>query len=87
MRDLLASIGFESDVVVMSALNDYRISAPRTDFDEYDVLVAFKQDGIALEIRDKGPFWVIYPLDDHPELANEQTYARMIWQLQAIGAE
>jgi hypothetical protein len=87
MRDLLASLNFDGDFVVMTALNDYRISAPVDDFTEHDVLLAYRQDGATLEIRDKRPLWLVYPLDGHAELANEQTYAKMIWQLQSVIVE
>ena len=54
------------------------------DGDKYSVLLAEKQDGKALTLRNRGPLWVIYPLSDHPELNKELYHSRMVWQLTAI---
>jgi hypothetical protein len=38
-------------------------------------------NGKRLSLRDKGPIWLIYPLDDHAELQDPYYTIRLVWQL------
>ncbi|MDQ7248529.1 molybdopterin-dependent oxidoreductase [Dongia sedimenti] len=87
LRELLKAAKLTAPSLVMTALNDYRVEVPASDAENYDVIVAYKVDGKYMRVRDKGPFWLIYPLDQHPELRNEQTATKMIWQIKAIDGE
>ena len=84
-RDVMAAVGAkEARTVVARALNDYTIEIPVVDFHEYDVIFAMRMDGQLLTARDKGPLWVVYPRDDHPELQDERIDQRWAWQLKAL---
>jgi len=37
-----------------------------------------------MSLRDKGPIFVIYPFDKHPELLNEVVFSRSVWQVTEI---
>lgn len=87
LRDLLTAAHLASAKLVMTALNDYRVEVPASDAANYDVIVAYKVDGKYIRVRDKGPFWLIYPMDQHPELQNEATATKMIWQMKSIEGE
>ena len=87
LRDLLKAAKLSSSKLRMTALNDYQVEVPASDAERYDVIVAYKLDGRYMRIRDKGPFWLIYPLDQHPELQNEATATKMIWQMKTIEGE
>ena len=52
--------------------------------DRFPVLIAFAQNGRPMPVRERGPLWVIYPLDSYSELQNPVFHARMIWQLRRI---
>jgi hypothetical protein len=80
-RDLLKAVGASGDQVSARALNDYAIEIPFSDFESYDVLFAFRMDDVDLTPRDKGPLWIVYPRDGHPELRNQKVDAKWIWQL------
>ena len=84
LRDLLAHLGLPAGDVVARALNDYEAAIPAADIAGYDVLVADRLDGKAMAIREKGPLWIIYPLDAHPELEGPDTEAKMVWQLSRL---
>jgi hypothetical protein len=71
-------------IAVMRAINDYAVEIPLEDFTRFDVILATHMDGTALSRRDKGPIWVMYPLDDHAELADAVYVNRLIWQLAAV---
>lgn len=66
------------------AANDYSHDIPLSDFTEYDVILAMEADGKRLSLRDKGPLWVMYPIDDHPELKDPVYNPRLVWQLTEI---
>jgi hypothetical protein len=87
IRDLLHKLGLGGATVKLTALNDYAITIPAADFDKYDVVLAYSRDGQPMPVRDKGPLWVVYPLDDHPELKNEETHSKMIWQVRRLDVE
>jgi hypothetical protein len=80
-RVLMEHVGAKGSKLVARALNDYLADIPITDFTDYDVILAIKANGAYLPIRDKGPIFVVYPLDGHPELVNNTIYSRCVWQL------
>lgn len=82
VRDVLASVDASgASVAVMTAANDYSIEIPMADFQKYDVILATSVDGKRLSLRDKGPIWVMYPLDNHEELQDPLYNSRLIWQI------
>lgn len=86
VRDVLSAAGIERPAdaagsVEALALNDYRVLIPMTDFYDYDVLIAREMDGTPMTRRGKGPYWIVYPRDDFPELAESQYDHRWTWQL------
>lgn len=68
------------------ALNDYSVSLPVNDIERYGVILATRMSGKPMAIRDKGPLWIIYPLDGYPELNNQRVHARMVWQVRVLEA-
>lgn len=81
-RDAVASIktGAATSVHLVAA-NDYAIDIPLSDIFEYDVILAMQANGVRLTRRDKGPIWLMYPIDDHAELQDPAYTIRLIWQL------
>jgi hypothetical protein len=84
MRDLLRAVGAQGREVLAVALNDYRTTIPVADFDAYDVILAWRRDGQDMSVRDRGPFWIVYPFDQHGELRHEPYLGRSIWQLKSL---
>jgi hypothetical protein len=86
-RDVLARMDLEGVAYLrLTALNDYYIDVPRSDFYRYDVIFAMEADGQRLSRRDKGPLWLMYPISDHPELSDPIYNARLIWQVVRVEA-
>jgi len=84
LRDLMKYVKAEGQTASFIALNDYRADLAIADMDKYDVILAFKRDGVDLPVRDKGPFFVIFPFSDVPELASESRYAQSVWQVNRV---
>ena len=88
LRDVLApyEVG-PNKTLIMRAINDFAVNIPASDAFEYDVILALFSNGEKMSIREKGPIWVIYPMDDHPELRDDSYNSRLVWQLVSITVE
>ncbi|MEJ1158331.1 oxidoreductase [Prosthecomicrobium sp. N25] len=75
------------ETVEVTALNRYRSAIPVADFEQFRPILALKRGGEYLQVKDKGPLFVIYPFDDRPELKTEQYYGRAVWQVRSITVE
>lgn len=84
MRDLLERVGAQGSTVMATALNDYAIDIDIDEFDRFDVLVAYEMDGKPLLPSNKGPLWIVYPRDQHPELQDIRFDYRWVWQLRRL---
>ena len=80
-RRLLSALDAHGSEAIGTALNDYKSTIPIEDFENYDVLLATRMNGAPLQVRDKGPIWVIYPWSEYPELDDEVTRRKSVWQL------
>jgi hypothetical protein len=88
LRSVLEAADITQDArLKMIAINDFASSAPAADAYKYSVILAVLRDGEEMSIRDKGPIWVIYPMDDHAELQDDLYNGRLVWQLKSITAE
>lgn len=70
--------------VRLIALNDYMVEVPVADVGDTLPIVAYSRDGAPMSIRDKGPFWVIYPFDAAEMYRSEMIFSRSVWQLVRI---
>lgn len=84
LGDLLETVGASGSTVRAAALNDYAMVIPVDGGDEDTALVAYRMDGEAMTVRHKGPLWIVYPYDRHPDFRTETIYARSVWQLESL---
>lgn len=87
LRDVLTRAKAQGTVLKAVALNDYQVSIPASDAQDWNVIVALQIDGKPIAVRDKGPFFVIYPFDSDARLQTATYYSRSIWQLKSIQVE
>ncbi|WP_428672817.1 molybdopterin-dependent oxidoreductase [Roseibium sp.] len=87
LEKLMKHIGANGSEAAVTALNDYRSVIPLTDFETNHPILAYKYNGKYMSIRDKGPLFIIYPFDDHPDLKTELIYSRSVWQVRSIEIE
>ena len=81
---LLEHFKLSASKLKLLALNDYSVEISHDYIKQYNPLVAIKQDGQYLKVRDYGPYWVIISLNEHPEAAKTKHLANMVWQLTVI---
>jgi hypothetical protein len=87
LKDLLQALRAQGTTLKALALNDYKVDIPQEDAFKYDVILARRINGRVLGVRDKGPIFVIYPFESHPELKTLTYYGRCIWQLKELSVE
>lgn len=66
------------------AANDYAVEVPIADAVDGGPIIAFLQNDAPMHLRDKGPFWLVYPYDKSADYRTELVYSRSIWQLVRI---
>lgn len=89
LRDVLAAANIKPGQSLRAvALDEYAVTIPWSDAQNFDVVLAHTIDGVALTPRSKGPLFVMYPYDDNPtELQSVKYYERSIWQLKTLRVE
>jgi hypothetical protein len=76
-----AGIGDDATRIALVALNDYKVEIPLDEIEDTRPIVATRMDGKVMAVRDKGPYWLVYPYDEDTRYRTEAIYARSIWQL------
>ena len=74
----------DSRPITLRALNHYSVKTTTGALIETGAIVATRKSGSRLSLRDRGPFWIILPLSDRPELDNENYHRLLVWQLSHI---
>lgn len=68
-----------------SALNNYSSTLPSEDWTVLGAILATRHNGEHMDVRNLGPFWVIYPIDKQPSILDVQRYhGRMVWQVKEV---
>lgn len=87
LRDIMQRLDAHGQVIVASAINDYKAAIPWSDLTEFKVLVALKRNGEPMRVRDKGPLWIVYPSPARsPDHAGPHNL-KMVWQLRQLNVE
>lgn len=81
---VLEAAGAVGQTLIVSALNDYTASVPYADLQMYKVILATRRDGRLMSVRERGPLWMIYPMDVYPDLRTDAIFARSVWQIATI---
>lgn len=78
---LLDAIGAETMEFVAVGLDDYKFTVSDLDFEQYPIIIAYRQNGDSISLRKLGPLRIMMPFDDFPELLTTQNESRSVWQL------
>jgi hypothetical protein len=84
LKRLLEDRNATGNLVQMIALNDYAIKIPVEELGDEAPIIATRMNGEPMPIRDKGPYWVVFPYDSDPQYQSEIVYSRSIWQLNRL---
>ena len=78
---LLDRLGASGSRLIAVALNDYSAELPVEDARRYDVILALRQNGEYMPVRNRGPLFIVYNFDSDPELRSQKFYSRSVWQV------
>ena len=84
LKAILDAAGAQGKTLIVKALNDYSAEVPMEDAQDFPTMLAIRMNGEEMSVRDKGPLFMIYPFDKHPELYNEKYFSRSVWQIKEI---
>jgi hypothetical protein len=80
--DLIGRAGAEKARFI--AANDFYSDIAIEELQRFDAVLALSMDDKPLSRRDKGPIWVMYPIDSYPELKDSVYNNRLVAQLKVI---
>lgn len=86
LRDVIRAAGAKGQSIRVFAMDNYGAEIPVAEIEKYPVLLALKANGRWLGLGDRGPTWVVYPRDQHPEL-KVQDDAKWVWSAIRIDVE
>ena len=74
---------FQIDAVTATAraLNDYKVEINLKQAIEAGAFIASHENGQAMKVRNKGPFWIVFPWTQRPDLVERKIQDWSIWQL------
>lgn len=81
---LLDDAGANGAAAEVMARNDYMAVISLAEVRALPIILATRRDGAPMSLRERGPVWIIYPMDQQPELQNPGVYARSVWQVSRI---
>lgn len=84
---LLDYVGATGTQIKVTAWDEYVATIPITDIKNYQVLLATHESGQRMTIDDKGPFFIVFPFSDYPELKSDYYYSLSVWQIKEIVVE
>lgn len=70
--------------ITLTALNDYKVTGTLEELLSLDAIIATRRDANTMSVRNRGPFWIILPLSQRPELDEPDFHRYMVWQLSGI---
>lgn len=81
---VLAEVGIEGGQVAAEALNGYSVDIPVAAAVDAGAFLAVHLNGAPMRVKDKGPYWIVFPWSTNPDLNNRDVRAWSIWQLQHL---
>lgn len=87
LSELITTLDIDTDQLTAVALNNYRINLDLAGAIEAGAFIAAQRDGKAMPVRQKGPFWIIFPWSDGAELSDPQLASWAIWQLKTLHSD
>lgn len=87
LKDVLDAVNASTSNLTLVALNDYKVQIPEEYIQDKWPIIARLKNGKPMSIRDKGPYWLIFPFDKYKKLQNQLIYSYSIWQLSKIIVE
>lgn len=83
-KSILAAVEAYGSQAKITALDDYSVVVPTSDFLEFPVLLAMKMNGEVMSTRSKGPLWLMYNFSTNEHFMDPSFRDRMVWQVRTM---
>jgi hypothetical protein len=83
-QDLMKYYKLSGGKIRVFALDDYSFTININEMIRYNVIVAYKMNGEYMKVSELGPFAIIYPIDQFPELESLSVNAKTVWQIKFL---
>ncbi len=84
LADVLKLAGATGGDLTASAADDYKVDITAKDIATFNPILAIEKDGVRMSPEEFGPFFVMWPFKEKPEIDNEIYQAKAIWQVMTI---
>lgn len=87
LADVLTLAGATGGDITLSAADDYKVDITADEMKKYNPILAIEKDGVRMAPDDFGPFFVMWPFKEKPEIDIEAYQAKAIWSVVKIEAK
>jgi len=84
LADVLKLAGATGSDMTLSAADDYKVDITGEEMTKYNPILAIEKDGVRMAPDDFGPFFVMWPFKEKPEIDIELFQAKAIWTVTKI---
>ena len=84
LTEVLKLAGATGGDITLSAADDYKVDITADEMARYDPILAIEKDGVRMAPDDFGPFFVMWPFKEKPEIDIEAYQAKAIWSVVKI---
>jgi hypothetical protein len=84
LAEVLKLAGATGGDITVSAADDYKVDITADDMAKFDPILAIEKDGVRMAPDDFGPFFVMWPFKEKPEIDIEAYQAKAIWTVVKI---
>jgi hypothetical protein len=84
LSDVLKQAGATGGDIALTAADDYKVDIRADEIAKYNPILAIEKDGVRMAADDFGPFFVMWPFKEKPEIDNEAFQAKAIWSVVKI---
>jgi hypothetical protein len=84
LTDVLKLAGATGSDITVSAADDYKVEILGEEMAKYNPILAIDKDGVRMPPDDFGPFFVMWPFKEKPEIDIELFQAKAIWTVVKI---
>lgn len=84
LADVLKLAGAEGKDVKVTALDEYQVAITADEMAQHQPILSLELDGTTLIGHDFGPYWVMWPFQEKPEINNDTFQSKAIWQVMKI---
>ena len=81
LADVLELAGATGGDLSLLASDDYKSEITVDEIKAFNPILAIEKDGVRMAPDDFGPFYVMWPFTENPEIDNEKFQSKAIWQL------